>query len=202
MPSVSTSITCAPCAFSQSIIFLKMIAPDLGHARGRLEIGEMSLRETEVSVEAVDQDFERVLQRVEILLCAAIVLARACRLRLEPESAEIGQQVTKDLELIGHRETIELQHDRRIERGDVAMPDVARDAGEKDVRVAAFKASRHRHLGNGMALPEIFAQKERVNPGGVAAHDHILVVVRENLRLDEVARAQEIGDRACLAHGA
>ena len=53
-----------------------------------------------------------------------------------------------------------------------------------------------------MALPEIFAQKERVDPGGVAAHDHVLVVVRENLRLDEVARAEQIGHRAGLAHGA
>ena len=53
-----------------------------------------------------------------------------------------------------------------------------------------------------MALSEIFAEKERVDPRGVAAHDHILVVVGKNLRLDEVARAQEIGDGAGLAHGA
>ena len=53
-----------------------------------------------------------------------------------------------------------------------------------------------------MALPEIFAEKERVDPGGVAAHDHVLVVVGKNLRLDEIARAQEIGDGARFAHGA
>ena len=108
----------------------------------------------------------------------------------------------KDLKLIGHRKAIELQHDGRIERGDVAMPDVARDAGEKDGGVTAFEAAHHRHLGNGMALPEIFAQEERVDAGGVAAHDHVLIVVGENLRLDEIARAQEIGDGARFAHGA
>ena len=53
-----------------------------------------------------------------------------------------------------------------------------------------------------MALPEIFPQKERVDARGVAAHDHILVVVGKYLGLDEVARAQEIGDRARFAHGA
>ena len=106
----------------------------------------------------------------------------------------------KDLELIVYREAIELEHDRRIKRGDVAMPDVARDAGEENVGVTAFKPAHHRHLRNAMALPEIFAEKERVDPGGVAAHDHILVVVGKNLRLDEVARAQEIGDRSRLAH--
>jgi hypothetical protein len=38
-----------------------------------------------------------------------------------------------------------------------------------------------------VALPEILAQEEGVDPGGVAAHDHVLVVVGKNLRLDEVA---------------
>ena len=123
-------------------------------------------------------------------------------LRLQPKGAQVGEQMPKDLELIGHRKAIELQHDRWIKRRDVAMPDVARDAGEKDVGVAAFETARHRHFGNGMALPEIFAQEERVDPGGVAAHDHVLVVVGENLRLDEVARAEQIGDRARLAHRA
>src|SRR5438309_12002933 len=93
----------------------------------------------------------------------------------------------EDLKLIGYRETIELQHHRRIKRGDVAMPDVARDAGEKDGGVAAFEAAHHRHLGNGMALPEIFAEEERVDASGVAAHDHVLVIVGKNLGLDEVA---------------
>jgi hypothetical protein len=52
-----------------------------------------------------------------------------------------------------------------------------------------------------MALPIIFAEKERVDPGGVAAHNHVLIVIRENLGLDEVARTQQVGHCARLAHG-
>ena len=181
---------------------LQKLAPDLGDARGRVEIGEVSLSETEIAVEAVDQNLEGVLERVEDTAACFPVGGRMLRLGFEPEGAQIGQQMPEDLELIGHREAIELQHDRGIERGDVAMPDVARDAGEKDRGVTAFEAAHHRHLGNGMALPVIFAEEERVDAGGVAAHDHVLVVVGKNLRLDEVARTQEIGDGARFAHGA
>ena len=70
------------------------------------------------------------------------------------------------------------------------MPDVARDPGEIDRGVAALEAARHRHFGNGMPLPVVFAQEERVDPSGVAAHNYILVVVGKNLRLNEVARAE------------
>src|SRR6202165_5938741 len=108
----------------------------------------------------------------------------------------------EDLELIGDREAIELQHDGRIKGSDVAMPDVARDAREKDRGVTAFEAAHHRHLGNGMALPVIFAEEERVDAGGIAAHNHVLVVVGKNLRLNEVARAEEIGDGSGFAHSA
>src|ERR1700682_1738595 len=110
--------------------------------------------------------------------------------------------MTEYLELVGHREAIELQHDGGIKRGDVAMPDVARDACEKDRGVTAFEPAHHRHLGNGMALPVIFSEEECVDAGGVAAHDHVLVVVGKNLRLNEVARAEEIGDGSGFAHSA
>ena len=53
-----------------------------------------------------------------------------------------------------------------------------------------------------MALPEIFAEEECVDPRGVPAHDHILVIVGKDLRLDEIAGAQQIGDGAGFAHGA
>ena len=80
------------------------------------------------------------------------------------------------------------------------MPDVARDAREEDRGVAALEAAHHRHLRNGMALPVILAKEKRVDAGRVAAHDHVLIVVGEDLRLDEVARAQQIGDGARFAH--
>jgi hypothetical protein len=100
--------------------------------------------------------------------------------------------MTENLELVRCGITLELQHDRGIEGSDIAMPDVARYACEEDVGVTAFERTRHRQLGNRMPLPQIFAQEQRVDAGGVAAHDHVLVIVRENLRLDEIARAQQI----------
>ena len=78
MPSVSTSMTCAPRAFSQSIIFCNKLAADLRDARRRIEIGEVSLGETEVAVKAVDQDLEGVLERVEILLLRRDPSPHAC----------------------------------------------------------------------------------------------------------------------------
>src|SRR5204862_6029771 len=98
----------------------------------------------------------------------------------------------KDLQLIGCGKTLELQHHRRIQRGDVAMPDVVRYAGEEDVGVTAFERAHHWQLGNRIALPKIFAQEKRVNARGVAAHNYVLVIVRKNLRLDEVAQAEQV----------
>ena len=108
----------------------------------------------------------------------------------------------ENLELIACREAIELQHDRRIERGDVAMPDVARNAGEENIGVTAFKSAHHRHLRNRVTLPEILAQEERVDARGIPAHDHVLIVIRKNLRLDEVAGTEQIGDGSRFAHSA
>ena len=99
----------------------------------------MSLRKTEIAVEAVDQNLERVLQRLEIVLLFRDPSPPRICLRFESKRAQIGQQMPEDLQLIGHRKTIELQHDRRIERSDVAMPDVVRDAGKKDIGVTAFE---------------------------------------------------------------
>src|SRR5215831_9627284 len=98
----------------------------------------------------------------------------------------------KDLELIRCREAIELQHDRWIKRRDVAMPDVARHTGEEYVGVTAFECARHRQFGNGMALPKIFAQEQCVDTRCITTHDHVLVIIWKNLRLNEIARAQQI----------
>ena len=183
--------------------FLQQVATDLGDARSGVEVGKMSLRKTEITVKAVDQNFERVLQRVEIALAGWIVHGGAhVRLRFEPECAQISQEMSKDLKSIGHRKTIELQHDRGIKRGHIAMPDIARDAGEEDRGITAFKCPGHRHLRNGMAPSEVFAQKERVNTCRITAHDRVLIIVRKNLRLDEITGAEQFRHRTCLAHGA
>ena len=181
---------------------LEQIAPDLGDTRGGFEVGEVSLRKTEIAVETVDQNLEGVLQGMEVAPLRCVLGVTHIALRLEAKGTQVGEEMAKDLELIVHRKAIELEHDRRIERSDVAMPDVARHAGEKDVGVTALKPAHHRHLGNAVALPEILAEEKGVDPGGVAAHDHVLIVVGKNLGLDEVAGTQEIGHGARLAHRA
>src|SRR5947199_10155319 len=93
--------------------------------------------------------------------------------------------MSEDFEPIALRKAIELEHDRRIKRGDVAMPDVARDAGEKDVGVTAFERLRQRQLGNAVSLSEVFAEKQTVDPRRAPAHDHVLRIVRKGQRLNE-----------------
>ena len=59
----------------------------------------MSLRETEITIKAVDQNLEDVLQRVEIAFFRRIIRHRAhIRFRFEPERAQIGEKVPEDLE--------------------------------------------------------------------------------------------------------
>ncbi len=116
----------------------------------------MSLRESQITVEAVEKDFESVLQRLEMMLFGGILFRPHSCFGFEPEVAEIGEQMPKDLQFVGDGKAIELQHDRRIKRGDIAMPHVVRHTGEEDVSVTAFERSRHRQFGNGMTLPEIF----------------------------------------------
>ena len=135
----------------------QQIAPDLRDARGGVEIGKVSLGKTEVAVVTVDQNLECVLQGMKMPLLLWLWRGAHLRFRFETKRAQISQQMAKDLQLVGHGKAIELQHDRRIKRGDVTMPDVARNTGEKDVGVAAFEAAYHRHFRNGMALPKIFA---------------------------------------------
>src|SRR5258708_4196475 len=98
--------------------------------------------------------------------------------------------MSKDLQLIARGKAIELEHDRRVKRRDIAMPDVVRHTGKKNVGVTAFERLRQRQLRNAVFLSKIFAQKQTVDPRRVPAHDHVLVVVRKNLRLNEVARAE------------
>src|SRR3954454_5263999 len=110
--------------------------------------------------------------------------------------------MSKDLQLIRRRKAVELQHDGGIKRGDVAMPDVARHTGEENVGVTAFECTRRRQFGNGMASPKVFAQEQRIDARRVAARDHVLIIIRKNLRLNEVARTQQIGQSARLTNTA
>src|SRR2546430_9732947 len=99
----------------------------------------MSLRESQIAVKAIQQNLERVLQRLEVMLLRGIFLRAHFCLRFQSERAQISEQMAEDLQLIGHRETIEFQHDRGIERSDIAVPHVVRDSGEEDVGVTTLK---------------------------------------------------------------
>src|ERR1700694_5173141 len=98
--------------------------------------------------------------------------------------------MSEDLQSIACGKAIELEHDRRIKRRQVAMPDIARHAGEKDIGVTAFESLGQRELRNAVLLSKIFAQEQAIDSGGITAHDHVLVVVGKNLRLNEVTRAE------------
>src|SRR6266404_1561806 len=98
--------------------------------------------------------------------------------------------MSEDLQPIAHGKAIELEHDRRIKGRDVAMPDVARNAGEENVSVATLEALRQRQFWDAVFLAKVFAQEQAVDSSRVAAHNHVLVVVGKNLRLDEVTRAK------------
>src|SRR5207249_7159286 len=101
----------------------------------------MSLGKAEISIKAVNQNLEGVLQGVEIALARRIFLGPHPRLRFQPERPQIGKQMPEDLKLVRDRKTIELQHDRWIERGDIAVPDVASDHSEVDGGEATFETA-------------------------------------------------------------
>src|SRR5207248_772719 len=68
---------------------LQKLAPNLGDSRSGIEIGEVSLRETEVAVETINQNLEGVLERMEILLLRAVLRRTHARFRFETECAQI-----------------------------------------------------------------------------------------------------------------
>ena len=83
--------------------------------RSSIEIGEMSLGESKIAVETVQQNFERILQRLKMMLLGGILFRSHFRLCFQSEGAEISEQMSEDLQLIGCGEAIELQHDRWVE---------------------------------------------------------------------------------------
>src|SRR5579884_3292886 len=80
--------------------FSEQIAPDLRDARRGVKIGKVSLRKAEVAIETVEQDLERVLQRLKMMqFCRVAFGAHPC-LGLQTERAHVAEQVAKDLEPI------------------------------------------------------------------------------------------------------
>ena len=75
---------------------LQQLAADLRDARGGVEIGEVALRESEVAVEAVDQDFEGVLEGVKVLLLGAIARRAHGGFCFQPKLPQIGEEAAED----------------------------------------------------------------------------------------------------------
>ncbi len=69
----------------------QQIASDLSDTRGGVEVSEMALPETEVAVKTVDQNLERILQGLEMVLLRWIFFRPQIRFCLEAKGAEIGQ---------------------------------------------------------------------------------------------------------------
>ncbi len=130
---------------------------------------------------------------------AAAQFARE-RLGLDAKAAQVAEHLEEDAEGIGGRRVPEFQHHRRIQRGDVAMENVARDAASTHLGIAArerlgLAAGRDR-----MMLGKVGAHHQRVDLGRVPAQDRVLIRIRKNLRLHKVAGGERFRDVAGLAH--
>ena len=97
MPSVSTSITCAPRSSSSAIGGLDQLAPAPGHGVGLDEIVEVAHRKAEVAVKRVDENFEGLLQRLEVAPRGAVEFARR-RLGLDAEAAQVAEHLEEHAE--------------------------------------------------------------------------------------------------------
>ncbi len=169
-----------------------------GHIRRGVVIGKAGLRKAKVTVHRVDENLERLLERLEAGARGGRGGGAHLLLGLEAIGAQIGEDAAENPELVRRRQAAELEHEARVKRRDVAMPDIARDAGEKNVRVAPLERARLRQIGQRMPPAQVLAKEEGVGLGGAAAHDHVLVIVGKNLRLDEIAGAERLGQRARL----
>src|SRR2546429_8536253 len=98
----------------------------------------MSLREPQITVETVQQNLERILQRLEMMLLRRIFLRPHLGLRFQSKRAQTSEQMAEDLHLIARRKTIEFQHERRIARRDVAVPDVVPSTGKEEIRISSL----------------------------------------------------------------
>ena len=80
------------------------------------------------------------------------------------------------------------------------MQHAARDAAAADLGIAAHHLACGLRRGNRMARGQVGAHQQRVDPGRVPAQHHVLVGVRKNLRLHEIAGREQPGQRRGLAH--
>jgi len=152
----------------------------------------MSLGEPEIAIETVDQNLEGILQRLEIPRVYFIVGLFAARMFAFASRRKVRRSSASDEKSEADRllETIELQHHGGIGARRCRNPDVARDAREIDGGESTFETGGPSAAREWNALPQVLAQKKRVMRVALRTHDHVLIIVRENLRLDEITRAE------------
>jgi len=129
-----------------------------------------------------------------LLICGGFDI----RLGAKAELAEIAQQGEQQIQFVALRFDVESQDEGRIQRLHVAMPDVTQDALAENIRVTARERARFAVLRDRMTLMQVLAQKKRVDFCRVAANNDVLVVVRKDLRLDKITRAEQVTN---LPHG-
>ncbi len=154
--------------------------------------------EAEVAVEGVDQDLEGALQRIGV---EALGLRRGgahARLRPEPAAAQVVEQREEHAQVVALRADPPGEHERGVERPDVAVVDPVDHAGLEHVGVAARERARCVRQGHGAVLGVVRAQHERVDLRRVAAHAHGLVAEGQDLRLGEKGGREQGGDRRGL----
>ncbi len=87
-----------------------------------------------------------------------------------------------------------LEQDGGIQRAHVAVVDVAGEALEEQVGIAALEGARRLGRGQGMPDAQVLAQEQRLDLAGVAAHADGLQREGQDLALREVRVEQNRGD--------
>ena len=101
--------------------------------------------------------------------------------------------------MIRRREEVLTEHEGRVERRDVHVEDIARNALVEHGRVTARHATTRLRGWHGPTVVEVLPQQECVDLGGVAAQGGHLVVEGQGLGLDEVRRRQDGRQREGLS---
>src|SRR5260370_27084691 len=96
----------------------------------------MAKRETEIAVERIDQDLEGLLKRFQVAAFAALEFAHG-GLGLNAEASQVLEYFEEYSQPVGCTRMPALDHQRRVQRGDVAMGHVAREAASAHLCVAA-----------------------------------------------------------------
>ena len=99
-----------------------------GHPIGGGEVVEVAARERQVAVEGVDEDLERLLQRVLVRALLGILGAAGQVLGADADVAQMVEQRREHAQLVGGRRDAAGQHQRGIERRDVHVQHRPADA--------------------------------------------------------------------------